>query len=134
MDRRTRRPVAEMTSAAARISIALVTLQLFLVLLVAVVAHPWQSTTARASAARDPRIVALHRREAGLRRESLHVRRVLDRRWAIYRRSLAKRQSAIDAARRAASVPIVRQEATASYSAPSVRVVTLPAQTITRTS
>lgn len=116
-----------------RIGLIVLAVQLFLVLWIAIAAHPWRSGAAQAGAARDPKVVSLQRREARLRAETLRVRRVVDRRWAVYRRSLAKRQSAIAAARRAAAVPIIRQVA-APAAAPSVRVVTLPAQTVTRTS
>ena len=127
----TRRPPS---SWPARVGIVVVTVQLFLVLWIAIAANPWRSGGASAAATADPRVVSLHRREARLRAETLHVRRVVNRRWAAYRRSLVRRQSAIASARRAAAVPIIRQAAPAAVTAPSVRVVTLPAQTITRTS
>lgn len=91
-----------------------------------VAARPWG--TARA----DPRLKTLAVREAQLRRETQLVNRVVARRWATYRTELRTRQAAIAAAKAASA------QAAASYSPAaaggSVRIVTLPPLTITRTS
>lgn len=81
-----------------------------------VAARPW------ATAAADPRLKALAVREAQLRREAKLVNRVVALRWAVYRKALQARQAQIAAAR-AAPAPTS-----------AVRVVNLPALTITRTS
>jgi len=85
-----------------------------------VAARPW--ATARA----DPRLKALAVREAQLRTEAKLVSRVVARRWAAYRTALRTRQAAIAAA---ASAPVPT-----AYAGGSVRIVTLPPLTITRTS
>jgi hypothetical protein len=98
-------------------SLALALVVFFLVWVV-VAAHPWGAAKA------DPRLKTLAAREAQLRREAHLVNAVVARRWAAYRTALKARQ-AQNAARQLASV---------STSTSSVRVVTLPPLTITRTS
>lgn len=118
----------------------------------AIAARPWAS---HAAAKADPRWVALNARQQRLRHEALVVQRVVSRRWRVYRVRLNARQQAISAAvkrheqqlaaaRAAAAAAATAISATPSYSAPSggyaapaapsVRVVTLPPVTITRTS
>lgn len=117
----------------------------------AIAAKPWAS---HASAKADPRWAALAAREHKLRREALVTQRVVARRWRVYRVQLAARTRAISAAvqrhqqqlaaaRAAAaaatlaSAPSYSAPSSSGYSAsaaPSVRVVTLPPVTITRTS
>ncbi len=58
-----------------------------------VAARPW----AAEATANDPRLVALERREERLRRESIRVQRVVQRRFAVYRRELRARQAQIAA-------------------------------------
>ena len=87
----------------------------------AIAAHPWQS----ASAARDPRLAALAAYEQRVRRDTVLTRRVVAQRWADYRAQLARRQKQL-AAQRAAQA--------AAAAAPSVRIVTLPPLTTTRSS
>jgi hypothetical protein len=93
-----------------------------------VAARPWGTATA------DPRLKTLAVREAQLRREARLVNRVVTRRWATYRRELRTRQAAIAAAK----VAQAQAQAAAAYSPAatggSVRIVTLPPLTITRTS
>ncbi|HEY5660051.1 MAG TPA: hypothetical protein VIR59_04625 [Gaiellaceae bacterium] len=84
-------------------------------------ARPWVS-----SAKADPRLAALTAREHRIRHESLVVHRIVQKRWAVYRAELKKRRAQI-AARQSQPAPAVS-------SSPSVRVVTLPPLTITRTS
>ena len=100
----------------------------------AVAARPWAEPTA---AAKDPRLVALERREARLHRESVRVRRVLEHRDRVYRVELHKRKkqiAAIQAANARAAAATVTVTSTPSWSAPSVGVVTAPPVTNTRTS
>jgi hypothetical protein len=107
-----------MTSHTGRLyALALAVVVLFLTWAV-VAAHPWIRSAPAAVA--DPRLAALKAREQRLRVEEAAVRKLLRRRWATYNRQLAARRRAI-AARTAPA-------------APSVRVVTLPPLTVTRTS
>jgi hypothetical protein len=93
-----------------------------------VAAHPW------ATAGTDPRLRALAVRETELRREAKLVNQVVAQRWALYKSELQVRRSRIAAAKtRATQIAAVSSASTASAS-PSVRVVTLPPLTITRTS
>jgi hypothetical protein len=125
-----------------------------------VAAHPWQAPPRTAE---QRQLAALHRRELQVRREALQVRRVVSRRWASYRVALHRREVEIAAARRrhaaalaAAQAAAARAAAAASAvqaaaaapapvasgapvsapvaAAPSVRVVSLPPITVTRTS
>ncbi len=108
-----------MTSHTGRLyALALALVVLFLTWAV-VAAHPWIRSAPAAVA--DPRLAALKAREQRLRVEEAAVRKLLRRRWATYNRRLAARRRAIAAARTAPA-------------APSVRVVTLPPLTVTRTS
>lgn len=109
----------------------------------AIAARPWAPSAAPKA---DPRWTALAAREHKLRHESLVVRRVVARRWRVYRIRLAARHRAISAAvrrheqqlaaaRASASLASSYSAASSGYSsAPSVRVVTLPPVTVTRTS
>jgi hypothetical protein len=97
--------------------------------------NPWST----ASAAVDPRVTALHTREAKLRHETIVVRRVVRHRWAVYRVRLARRTHEIALAQKehqqqVASAQAAAAAARASYRAPSVSVVRLPAITVTRSS
>jgi hypothetical protein len=86
-----------------------------------VAAHPWAPT-----AAQDSRFVALAAREQRIHRESLVVKRLVEKRWAAYRVALAARKKQIAA--------VHAQSVQAAAASPAVRVVTLPPLTITRTS
>jgi len=91
-----------------------------------VAARPWSTAVA------DPRLKAAAAREARLRSEALLVNRVVAQRWVLYRAELRVRNGQIASVRARAA-----QLATAPVAAPvssSVRVVTLPPLTITRTS
>jgi hypothetical protein len=98
--------VGSMTDHVARLYVLAVAVLIFFVAWAAVAARPWAPTTS--AAAPDPRIQALIVKQQRVRAEALAVQRVL-------------------AARR-------QQAARTSAPAPSVRVVTLPPLTITRTS
>jgi hypothetical protein len=97
-----------MTDHVARLYALVVAVLVFFVAWAAIAARPWAKSVT-ASAAQDPRLVALAAREQRVRAEALAVRRVL-------------------AARRKAAA------AAGAPAQPSVRVVTLPPLTITRTS
>ncbi len=134
-----------MTSHTARLYALVGAVLVFFVAWATIAAHPWQAAS---TAAQDPRLTALQLREQRLRAESLAVKRVVDKRWAVYRAQLALRKQEIASLRaanakaRATSLASVHTTAPASAGgsapvaapAPAVRVVTLPPVTITRTS
>jgi hypothetical protein len=99
-----------MTSHVARLYATAAALVAFFLAWAGIAARPW------AGQPPDPRVAAVNRREQRLQRDALLVRQVVDRRWASYRAALAE-------SRKAASAP-----------APSVRIVTLPPVTTSRSS
>jgi hypothetical protein len=103
-----------MTSHVGRLYVLAGTLVVFFVLWAAIAAHPWTS------AAADPRLAALGKREQVLRRDAVHVQQIVAQRTAL-RQSARAREAQATAA-------------TAVAPAPRVKVVTLPPLTITRTS
>jgi hypothetical protein len=107
-----------MTSHAARLYVTSLSIVVFFLAWVVVAAKPW------ATAAPDPRLAALAAREAQLRAESTAAQRLVNDRWATYRRELAR----IRAERGVQSAP------PANVAPPPVRVVTLPPVTVTRSS
>ncbi len=112
-----------MTSHVARLYSIALALFVFFLTWTAIGARPWATAGGTAN---DPRLVALSAREQRLRHESVAVQKLVRHRFAVYRVQLRKRQSQIAAAKR-----VQAQQAAA---APSVRVVSLPPLTITRTS
>jgi hypothetical protein len=98
-----------MTDHVARLYALAIAILVFLVAWAAVAARPWATSS---QAMPDPRVQALIVKQERVRREALAVRRVL----ASRRRAAAS----------AATAPAPAQ--------PSVRIVTLPPLTITRTS
>ena len=108
-----------MVSHTGRLYSAALALVVFFLVWTVVAAHPWATATA------DPRLKTLAVREAQLRHEARLVNAVVARRWAAYRTALKARKAQI-AATQLASV--------STSSSSSVRVVTLPPLTITRTS
>ena len=126
-----------MTSHVARLYSLAAAILVFFVAWAAIAAHPWQT---HKTAAQDPRYAALQLREQRLRAESLAVKRILDKRWAAYRAQLALRKheiasiNAANAKARTASLASAPAAVSGGGYAPSVRVVTLPPLTITRTS
>ena len=142
-----------MTNATRRLSIAAIAILVLFLSWAFVAARPW---AAHASAAPDPRVQLLAQREARLRHDAVLVNHVVARRWKHYQVALHKRQLAIArakathahqlvAARQAAvSAAAAQVSSSRSYSsgrstasaaaAPPVRIVTLPALTITRSS
>lgn len=113
-----------MTSHVGRLYALALALLLFFLTWTTIAARPWAQSARRAA---DPRIAALVAREQRLRHESLVVQRIVQRRRAVYRVELRHRKAQIAAAQQA-------QLAAAPAAGPSVRVVTLPPLTITRTS
>jgi hypothetical protein len=131
-----------MTNHTARLYALAATVLVFFVAWAAIAAHPWRT---QQTAVQDTRLTALQAREQRLRAEALAVKRIVDKRWAVYRANLAARKRLIATAQaanaRAASLASVRQAtatapstAGSAAAAPSVRIVTLPPLTITRTS
>lgn len=127
-----------MTEQIARLYAFAAMLAVFFLTWAAVAAHPWGAPSPP-----DPQLAALAVREQRVRAETVQVKKVVDRRWAVYRAALKRRNTAnarIAAAERQAAA---RRQAVAqpSYaagasvaSAPQVRVVMLPPLTVTRTS
>ena len=62
----------------------------FFLLWATVAAHPWATTEQLTP--QDPRLVALAHREKKLQKRAAEVKRVIDRRWAVYERRSARRQ------------------------------------------
>ena len=121
-----------MTNHVARLYALVAAVLVFFVAWAAIAAHPWQTRAATS----DPRLAALQVREQRLRAESLAVKRIVDRRWAAYRAQLALRKREIASVRSQNAKTRTRRGGARSCprGAPSVRVVTLPPLTITRTS
>ena len=133
-----------MTNHVARLyAVALALAVLFLTWAV-VAARPWG-----AEPAKDPRLVVLERREERLRRQSIRVQRIVNRRFAAYRVRLKQRQAEIAAvnaanASAAAAAPVADASSGggggggggASVSAPAAApaVVSLPPVTQTASS
>ncbi len=111
-----------MTSQVGRLYALALALVVFFLSWATIGARPWVSSQKRA----DPRLAALVAREQRVRHESIVVRRIVQKRWAVYRVELKKRKTQI-ATRQA-------QLAAVPAAAPSVRVVNLPPVTVTRTS
>jgi len=113
-------------------AVALALVVLFLTWAV-VAARPWAATAAE----KDPRIVALERREAQLRRKSVRVERQVKRRFAAYEVRLRKRKraiAAIEAANASAAAAAPAVSSAPSAAPPSVGVVSLPPITSTSSS
>ncbi len=110
-----------MTNQVGRLYSVALALFVFFLTWVAIGARPWVASGSQS----DPRLAALEKREQRVRRQSVAVQRLVNRRWATYRAQLRRRQSQIAAANQA-------QQAAAQ--APQVRVVSLPPVTSTRTS
>jgi hypothetical protein len=130
-----------MTSHVGRLYALALALFVFFLTWATVAAHPWSAPAATRA---DPRAAALAARQVRLRHESVVVARIVRRRWAAYRKQLHRRQQRIAAinranaaaARQAQLAATAAAPAASGYSAaaPSVRVVSLPPVTITRTS
>lgn len=112
-------------SSAARVYALVATVLVFFVAWAAIAARPWVSSPASGDAAQA---AALSAREAQLRAEAVRVQRIVDTRWASYRKALARRQQQI-ADIRGQNALIV-----ASANQPRVQVTTQAPVTATRTS
>lgn len=127
-----------MTNHAARLYAVALALAVLFVTWAVVAARPWAATAAE----RDPRIVALERREAQLRRKSVRVERRVQRRFAAYEKRLRKRKreiAAIQAANAGAaaapvSVPAASPAAATAAAPPPVSVVSVPPVTSSESS
>ena len=123
-----------MTSHVGRLYAAAAAVLAFFVLWAAIAAHPWRTSSA------DPRLTALAQREQLLRREAALVREIVTKRVLVVRaaaRVAAANAAAAKAASARAQLASAQVQSPASapaQAAPSVRVVTLPPLTITRTS
>ena len=92
-----------MTNHVVRLYAVALTLAVLFLTWAVVAAKPWAT---QAAEKKDPRLVALERREARLRKQSVRVNRVVKQRFARYERRLAKRQreiATIEAANAAAA-------------------------------
>jgi hypothetical protein len=81
---------ARMTNHLARLYAAAGTIIAFFLLWMTIAAHPWAA--AEPVTPQDPRLVALAQREKRLQKRAADVKRIVDRRWAIYERRVAKRE------------------------------------------
>ena len=125
-----------MTDHVARLYAIAIALAVFFSTWAVVAARPW----AAAASAKDPRLVALERREQKLRRQSVRVQRVVKRRFAAYQARLKQRQAEIAAVQAANASAAAAPSASSggggggggSVSAPSV--VSLPPVTSSGTS
>lgn len=112
-----------MTDHVARLYAIALAILVFSLTWAVVAAKPWSHE------AKDPRLAALERRELRLRRESVRVQRVVERRFATYRRELGRREAAIAAANAnaaAAAAPSVSVSG-GSVSAPAASAAPAPA-------
>jgi hypothetical protein len=119
-----------MTSHTGRLYALALALVVFFLAWAVVATHPWARTS------QDPRLKALAVRETQLRREAALVQRVVSQRWAAYRTALQARRTAIAAAkaRNAQLASLTTASSPMPSPSSSVKVVTLPPLTITRTS
>lgn len=125
-----------MGSRVLRLYVFAATMLAFFVLWAVIAARPWAE--AAGSPARDPRLVALDRRQHRLQREARLVRRELDRRWHEYRLRLRARQARIRTLERQHAQEVTAAAAANAASASAYtgapvstggsRVVTLPPQ------
>lgn len=110
-----------MTSHVGRLYALALALLVFFIAWSAFAAQPWAR-----SVKPDPRLAALAAREQRIRHESVVVRRLVQKRWVVYRAQLKQRKALIAVRQAQLSAPPV--------AGPSVRVVNLPPLTVTRTS
>ena len=109
-----------MTSHVGRLYALAGTLVVFFGSWTAIAANPWSARPV------DQRVLALQQRELRLQRDTAATQALVQRRWAAYRDALARRQATLASQRSLAQAAAVQ--------APSVRVVTLPPVTTTRSS
>lgn len=128
----------------ARLYVVAAAVLVFFLSWAAIAANPWAAKAE--SAPTDPRLAALAQREQRLQERAAEVQRILDRRWADYRVALAERKREITAVKKAhakdvkaaarlqAQLDALDAQPTAPAAAPTVRVVTLPPATQSRSS
>jgi hypothetical protein len=90
-----------MTDHVARLYAGAAALLVFFLVWAVVAARPWAE-----AGETDPRMAALERREQKLMRESRQVNRIVERRFAVYRRRLERRRKEIAAAEAAAAAAV----------------------------
>lgn len=129
----------------ARLYVVAAAVLIFFLSWAAIAANPW-AEAAKSAAATDPRLAALAAREQRLQERATEVQRILDRRWADHRAALAERKRQIArvkkahakdvkaAARLQAQLDAIDAQPTAPPAAPTVRVVTVPPVTQSRSS
>lgn len=117
-----------MTDHVARLYALVIGVALFFLSWAFVAARPWgyESTPAK-----DPRVVALERREKRLQAEAARVNRTVALRFARYQDELRRRQAQIASVQRANAVPVA---AASAPSAPAIRVASVAPVTSTRSS
>jgi cell division septation protein DedD len=135
-----------MTDHVARLYAVALALVVFFGTWAMIAARPWAH---EAAASDDPRLAKLERREERLRRQSVRVQRIVNRRFATYRRELRARRAeiaAVEAANASVAASAVSSVSSVSSAssggsapaapaaAPSVGVVSLPPVTATRSS
>jgi hypothetical protein len=106
-----------MTNHVVRLYALVVSLLVVFVAWAAIAAHPWRA----AGTSADSRRAALTAYEQRLRRDTVLTRQVVAQQWADYRARLAQQRKLIAVER-------------AAQAAPSVRIVTLPPLTTSRSS
>jgi hypothetical protein len=116
-----------MTDHVARLYAVALAIVVFSLTWAVVAARPWTPKE------KDPRLAALERRELRLRRESVRVQRLVNRRFAQYEVRLRDRQAEIAATAAAIPTPVPSSSAPAP-AAPSVSVVSSPPVTATASS
>jgi hypothetical protein len=119
-----------MTNHVVRLYAGALGLLAFFLVWAVVAARPWAPTGEA-----DPRMAALERRELALRRETRDVNRAIQRRFAVYRRRLERRQERIAEVRAAAvsSAPASAPAASAPAAAAPPAVAVTPAPPVTAT-
>jgi hypothetical protein len=111
-----------MTDHVARLYAGALALLVFFVVWAVVAARPWAE-----AGETDPRMAALERREQKLMRESRRVNKVVERRFATYRRRLVRRKREIAEAEAAAAAAAVPSAPAASSVAPTSSAPAAPA-------
>lgn len=121
-----------MTDHVARLYALALGLAVFFLSWAFVSARPWAHES---TPAKDPRLVALERREQRLQAEAARVNRQVARRFARYQVELRKRQAQIAGVQRANAAPIPTAPApSAAPAAPAVRVASVPPVTSSQSS
>lgn len=127
-----------MTNHIARLYAVALALVVFFLTWAVVSARPWAAQATPAG--KDPRIVALERREVRLHRESIRVQRLVKRRFHVYKVRLRARKhqiAAIETSNARAAAAALAATSAPSWTpsaAPSVSVVSAPPVTSTKSS